>query len=701
RESNLASAMESLQSMASRVAMEQGKVIEYAHQTVELLSLTRDLDNASSRGDCHRFLSRIVKNEQRLSNIAIADRDGLIFCNSAETSIKVSIADRSYFRDALSTNDLVTGSAVYDRSVGTWSLPFAKALHDDEGHLQGYLVVLVDLQWVNRELAKVKLPEGARSGLIDATGTVLARYPDPERWVGKSAAHTAFYSTILSLRGKGTAESTGFDGVPRIYGFASIASASTGPIHLWIGIPRGDVTGQAERRFALTFSLLLVLLIFAFAAVWYGSERLLLHPLSVISEVAKRLGRGEQDARTNLDYASGELGQLAQTIDEMAIALLSKNEILRLNRAMRILSLCNKALVHAQEEQQLLEEVCRIIVINGNYRMAWVGFAENDEQKSVRPVASFGFEEGYLENARISWADTERGRGPSGTAIRTGKLQVNREFATNPDLVSWREEALKRGYRSSTSLPLSDRSETFGALTLYSQEPFSFSADELSLLEELATDLSFGIRALRIRASHDAWSAKLERSMISTVEAVAGMLEMRDPYTAGHQRKVADLAVAIAREMNLPEEEARGIHLAGMVHDIGKIQVPAEILSKPTRLTDVEYLLIKEHARAGYEILKGIDFSWPIAQLVHQHHERIDGSGYPEGLKGMEILMGAKILAVAYTVESMAAHRPYRPALGLDAALAEIERTRGIVYEAAAVDACLRLFREKHYRFPS
>ena len=194
---------------------------------------------------------------------------------------------------------------------------------------------------------------------------------------------------------------------------------------------------------------------------------------------------------------------------------------------------------------------------------------------------------------------------------------------------------------------------------------------------------------------------QLRTSLLDSITALAATVEMRDPYTAGHQRRVAQLAVAIAQELRLPQEQVEGVHLAGVVHDVGKIRIPAEILSKPGRLTALEFSLIKEHSQNGYEILKSIAFPWPIAQIVQQHHERLDGSGYPQGLKGHQILLEARIVAVADVVEAMSSHRPYRAAQGINSALKEIERGRGTVYDAAVVDACLRLFAEKRFAFQS
>jgi HD-GYP domain-containing protein (c-di-GMP phosphodiesterase class II) len=192
---------------------------------------------------------------------------------------------------------------------------------------------------------------------------------------------------------------------------------------------------------------------------------------------------------------------------------------------------------------------------------------------------------------------------------------------------------------------------------------------------------------------------KLRRSLAGTIQAMSLTVETRDPYTAGHQRRVANLARAIAQEMNLPGDTVNNIHMAGNIHDIGKISIPAEILVKPTKLTDIEMSLIKVHSQSGYDILKDVELPYPIAEMVLQHHERLDGSGYPQGLKGDQILLEARILCVADVTEAIASHRPYRPARGIEAALEEIEKNKGILYDAGVVEACIKLFREMGFKF--
>jgi putative nucleotidyltransferase with HDIG domain len=188
---------------------------------------------------------------------------------------------------------------------------------------------------------------------------------------------------------------------------------------------------------------------------------------------------------------------------------------------------------------------------------------------------------------------------------------------------------------------------------------------------------------------------EVEKAMDGIIHAISLVVETRDPYTAGHQRRVAELAQAIAEEMSLSEWQSLGIHVAGLLHDVGKIAVPSEILSKPGKINEYEFNIIKNHCRVGWEILQRIYFPWPVTKAVLQHHERLNGSGYPEGLSGRDILLEARILGVADVVEAMSSHRPYRPALGLSAALKEISQGSGVLYDAAVVAACLRLLKSE------
>lgn len=191
--------------------------------------------------------------------------------------------------------------------------------------------------------------------------------------------------------------------------------------------------------------------------------------------------------------------------------------------------------------------------------------------------------------------------------------------------------------------------------------------------------------------------AKLRTALGGIITVIQEIIEKKDPYTAGHQSRVADLARSIAKNMGLSEDQIDAVRLAGIIHDIGKISIPAQILAKPGKLTESEFSFIKLHPRSGYDILKTVELPWPIADIILHHHERLDGSGYPQGLKGDEILLEARILAVADVVEAMSSHRPYRPALGIDRALEEVSSKKGTLYDPGAADACLNLFQDKGY----
>ena len=193
----------------------------------------------------------------------------------------------------------------------------------------------------------------------------------------------------------------------------------------------------------------------------------------------------------------------------------------------------------------------------------------------------------------------------------------------------------------------------------------------------------------------------LKKGLDSTVQAIAMTVEKRDPYTSGHQMRVAALTRAIAGTIGLADDQAEGAYMAASLHDIGKIALPAEILSKPIRLTEIEISLIQAHAQTGYDILKGIEFPWPIADIIIQHHERMDGSGYPQGLASDSILIEARIIGVADVVETMSSHRPYRPSMGIEKALAEITQNSGTLYDPEVVTACLNIFSERNFKFPN
>src|SRR5680860_927260 len=251
-------------------------------------------------------------------------------------------------------------------------------------------------------------------------------------------------------------------------------------------------------------------------------------------------------------------------------------------------------------------------------------------------------------------------------------------------------------------IPILSAGKVIGVINIYIEEKHQRNKREEEFLCTVADVLAGIIKRKQAEDKIRQNLIDLHQAMEGSIELTTLMVEARDPYTAGHQQRVSLLSCAIAKEMNLSAEQIEGTKIAGLIHDLGKISIPSEILSKPGQITDIEFSLIKNHPQAGYDILKRVKFPWPIAQIVLQHHERMDGSGYPSGLSGENILVEARIariLGVADTVEAMSSHRPYRPALGIDKALEEISQNRGILYDPKVVDGCLRLFRDKGFKF--
>jgi HD-GYP domain-containing protein (c-di-GMP phosphodiesterase class II) len=255
--------------------------------------------------------------------------------------------------------------------------------------------------------------------------------------------------------------------------------------------------------------------------------------------------------------------------------------------------------------------------------------------------------------------------------------------------------------RSCACIPLRLEGGWHGTLNVYSAQPNAFDSAPIEVFEHLAEQVVHGIQAMERKHLLEAERRNLEKTqrhlteaLSASISAMVTAMEMRDPYTAGHENRTAEIACAIGREMGWPENQLQGLRMAAMVHDIGKISIPTEILTKPARLTVEEYALVKKHPDSSYAILKDIPFTWPVADIVRQHHEKLDGSGYPLGLKGDEILPEAKVLTVADIVEAMAAERPYRGALGLEVALQEVERQAGTKLDAEIVRTCASLFRE-------
>lgn len=383
----------------------------------------------------------------------------------------------------------------------------------------------------------------------------------------------------------------------------------------------------------------------------------------------------------------------------------AEKSVRRTQLSLNVVTACVREMASAKDEQHMLQSICRIVVRGGGYRLAWVGFVEGSEGRTARLVASHGYKKDLEPVPDASWPDADFDKSPMGIAIRTGKTVLCQDFMHDPQFGVFHGDALKHHLAAVVALPLYSGQRIVGGLVLWSDQAFAFSDEEVAVLEGLSASIDLGISAFRIREEHatdmqnktqhlDNVRDKLEK----IIEAMGEAIEQRQTYAVGHQRRVGEICLAIAQEMGLPDDRAYGVRLAGMVHDVGAIQIPEGLLCKTGKLTEDDRRQIESHTQAGHDILSGLDLPWPLAQAVLQHHERLDGSGYPNGLTGGKILLEAKIIAVADTIEAMAyGQRTDHPRLGVPAALAEIAKHKGTLYDEDVVDATLRLYWEKGY----
>ncbi|QWD63839.1 HD domain-containing phosphohydrolase [Polynucleobacter sp. MWH-UH2A] len=359
-----------------------------------------------------------------------------------------------------------------------------------------------------------------------------------------------------------------------------------------------------------------------------------------------------------------------------------------------------KVLLRAKTQLELVQGVCEGITNQFPYVVSWVGLIKENHTKDLLVAGVSGTASAYADGIVVSWDENvPSGKGPLGAAIRTQKPSIVHDCDVDPNFLPWRDRAQKFGIKSCVAVPLQTGKKVLGGLVVYASIANAFSLPEIHLFEGLADEIAFGIDGLQNQAiieqdklRQEESQKRLINSLGSMVSAMSTTMELRDPYTAGHQYRVAVISEAIAKEMGCTSDQIHGLKLAALVHDIGKISIPAEILMKPVALTDHEHAILRDHVNNGYKVLKEVPFVWPIAEIVRQHHERIDGSGYPLGLKGDQILLESKILAVADTLESMSSFRPYRPALGIDKAMELILSESGKKLEVAPVMAAKKLY---------
>lgn len=442
--------------------------------------------------DCRNLLTTVVEGSALHANALIADTQGRIRCSFVDGK-QVSIEDRDYFRTALSRRTFVVSAPIQGRVLGRQIVVAAQPVYDTEESVAALLLVSIETRRLAEVFQRAALPGDVVVSLLDRKGLVLARYPHSEDYVGQTLP--AFRQLQDGAeRAQGVSTLTGLGGVSRLSAYARLAGVPGPSLFVLAGIPEASIYEEANSAVVRSLSVAALTLLVALLIGLVGAQRLFIGPLRQLTDAAVRYGKGDLAARSGLSHEKGEVGTLATAFDELA----EKNA--RATRALRALSAGNRTLLREQHEHELLSAMCRIVVSEAGYRLAFVNFAEHDAAKSIRTVARAGHDDGFIDQLKLTWADTERGRGSVGTAIRTESPCVVQSMAADPRFLPWREAAIARGYGSIASFPLRVAGEVIGTLSIIAGEPDAFDEEEFELLDEMAADLAFGIQVIRANA---------------------------------------------------------------------------------------------------------------------------------------------------------------------------------------------------------
>ena len=501
--------------LAIMASYQQDALIAENRKFLVELARAPELRVSDSAEACNRFLAQILARHADYANLLVFRPNGDRLCSAVPPQLELpgNAADRKYFRDALTTKRFAVGSYEIGRVTGKAVLIFAYPVLDATRKVEEVLAVAEDLGWLSQMLAIGRLPDHSVLTVVDSGGTILARYPQGGPWVGKPALRgNAAFNKVVANGGEASIDVVSLDGVRRIFSYVPISAYLQG-IYVGMGIPESVARAAEDRALVRNLVLMSVAALLMAALAWFGSDVLVLRRLRALAQAAGRLAAGDLKARTGLREDAGELGQLGHAFDAMAQSLESRmREIERVDRALKTLSAGNRTLLRATEENALLHDMCRVVVEKGGHRMAWVGYAEHDPQKTVRPMAYAGIWRGALEDLSVTWSESEFGLGPTGTAIRTRTPSVSTNIDSDPLVAFWRGRAIEHGFASILALPLKINGDVIGNLTIYSAESDAFGEAEVVLFEELADDLAFGIRTLRLRAEHGRATAAIEHA---------------------------------------------------------------------------------------------------------------------------------------------------------------------------------------------
>ncbi len=550
--------------LVAMVAAEQALRFDLGRQLQAALALNPAITDPRDRISCHRVLQQAVAGGQHLSGMSLFSASGEPICASA-AKLPPPIADREYFKEVLRQKQYIVSDYMNSRQTGKAVVALATPLLDEARNVRHVLVAGLDLAWLARALEKTPVPADTNLVVVDGRGTVLA----PEKWLGKSIADHPVFQRVAGNAGLQSFEARGIDGIERIFVARPLQNTLGGNIYVWAAVNKAGVMQAAIREF-LAGSIIFFLLAIAFyALIWRMGSRAILKPIELLKKAAGRLGGTDLKARTELPHGADEIGQLATSFDEMAEAiehretdlLHSKESLLRANRALRVLSAGNHAVIRATDEDSLLAEMCSIAAAEGGYRLAWIGRAEHDPERSISVLASAGTARNYLKDFTANWTDTELGRGPAGTAVRENRPFAVHSVTANSRFAPWRAQAMQHGFESVLGLPVSVEGSVWGVLCLYAAQAEAFDEEEMRLLEEMAMDLGFGIETLRLREKEAATREALQRSN----EELEARVAARTAALAQSNRELEAFSYSASHDLRAPLRSMAGF--AEVLHE--------------------------------------------------------------------------------------------------------------------------------------
>lgn len=578
---------------------------------------------------------------------------------------------------------------------GDMAITASRAVYDERQKLLGVVAVDLFLSQIGNYLAELDVGKTGQSFIMDRSGFLVATSTGEKPYVTTASAGATSYHRIEAGKSSVALTRRAAEALVEQFGeYKNVLTqrqfefdidgkrqlAEVTPFHDRFGldwlivtvIPEDDFMAQINVGNRITIILVLIVLIIALLMSIFISRKIV-KPLTLLNVSAEALANGEWDKTIQIHSRIKEINTLSNSFNYMVVKL--QETVMGLNDEIVRRSKAEEEFMQSEHKYQTLAENIKDVI--------WVLDLETLRFLYVSPSVL-------------------KMRGYTPEEVMSESVYASFIPETSVDIIALmkqgRDEFLAGRLSSDNFFTQEIEQPCRDGSTVWAECIISFMSNPDTGRPELhgvTRDISDRKRDEEKLIS---MSEKLKVALTGTIQAISKIVDVRDPYTAGHQKRVADLAGAIAEEMGMDKDQAAFIRLVGNIHDIGKISVPAEILSKPGKLSHIEFELVKTHAQTGYEMLKEIEFPGPVADIILQHHERVDGSGYPNGLMGYEMMPEALIMAVADVVESIASHRPYRASLGIEAALEEIEKNSGILYDSAVVDACLVLIREKQYR---